>query len=394
MRTLGGSMIVPVFAALALSLVAPAVVVADDDPFAAIDATLIDDAVEAGVAALLGMQEGDDNAEWPYEGVYRVRRRIPIGYRVGGTGIVGSSLLRAPDATGESDRDSAIERATRFVCRSVEDPLMKHAFESTYDVRGWGYAYGAAFLLDLQARDRVPEGLETDVKSAIDFYLAGIAATEIPERGGWNYARRAGFDKASAPSPFMTASTLQTLFEAARQGYDIDAAMVDRGLDALERSRGGGGGYVYAGEAKPRQTVGIPGSVGRMLAGETTLFLAGRSTDAKVRGAIDAFIVHWDWLEQRRAKNGTHVAPYGVAPYYFYYAHFFAAQAIEMLPIREREEYRRRFRALLFRTHDASAGTWNDRVFERSANYGTAMSIMALTMPESAAPAGWSKTSE
>jgi hypothetical protein len=125
-----------------------------------------------------------------------------------------------------------------------------------------------------------------------------------------------------------------------------------------------------------------------MLATETTLYLAGKSDISRIRGAIDAFIVHWEWLNKRRAQPGTHEPPYNIAPYYFYYAHYYAAQAIEMLPQRERAEYRRRLDDLLMQTrHDD--GTWNDRVFERSSNYGTAIAIMALMMPETPPPARW-----
>ena len=35
--------------------------------------------VARGVALLLEMQEGKERGQWPYEGVYRVRREIPIG---------------------------------------------------------------------------------------------------------------------------------------------------------------------------------------------------------------------------------------------------------------------------------------------------------------------------
>ena len=134
----------------------------------------------------------------------------------------------------------------------------------------------------------------------------------------------------------------------------------------------------------------VPGAVGRMLAAETTLYLAGRSSIASVRSAIDAFIVHWQWLEQRRAKTGTHMGPYNIAPYYFYYAHYHAAQAVELLPEHERGEYRRRIHDLLMSTRSPE-GTWNDRVFKRTANYGTAMSMMVVMMPNAPAPATWAK---
>ena len=114
-----------------------------------------------------------------------------------------------------------------------------------------------------------------------------------------------------------------------------------------------------------------------MLVTETTLLLAGRSSVANVRGAVDAFIVNWDWLNQRRAKPGTHEGPYHIAPYYFYYAHYYAAQAVEMLPKGEQAEYRRRINELLLATRQED-GSWNDRVFPRTANFGTSMAVMAV----------------
>ena len=44
------------------------------------------DLVRDSVQALIKMQE--DGGQWPYEGVYRVNKELPIGYRVGGTSIV------------------------------------------------------------------------------------------------------------------------------------------------------------------------------------------------------------------------------------------------------------------------------------------------------------------
>ena len=96
-----------------------------------------------------------------------------------------------------------------------------------------------------------------------------------------------------------------------------------------------------------------------------------------VRGALDAFFTHWEWLESRRQKTGTHVPPFNVAPYYFMFAHRYAAQCVEMLPAAEREEYRRRYLLTLWKSREAD-GSWNDRVFKRSAGYGTAMAVMGM----------------
>jgi hypothetical protein len=342
-------------------------------------------AIERGVEIILEMQEGPDDREWPYQGVYRVKGQIPIGYRVGGTGISGMALLEAPG--GGDERKQALWKATEFVTESINHPLMACKFQATYDVRGWGYTYGLLFLLELKNHDAVPEDLAEAVEGAIAYYLDGIRLTEIPEGGGWNYARRGGFDQPGPASPFMTGPTLQALFEAKKLGYEIDEGLVERGLDTLAVSRTKAGSFVYAGEARRRRD-GIPGAVGRMLVGESTLYMAGRSELSDVRGAVDAFFLHWEWLEKRRAKDGTHLPPYGVAPYYFYFAHYYAAQAIELLPRSERDEYRRLLHNVLTKTR-ADDGSWNDRVFDRSANYGTAMSVMSLLMPEIELPAKW-----
>ena len=349
------------------------------------DTVAIDEAIARGVQIILRMQEGDENAEWPYEGVYRVKGVIPIGYRVGGSAIAADALILAPGYKDDSKRHAAVRRSCVFITSSIDHPLMAHHFEARYDVRGWGYTYGLSHLLRLKNSDLVPKGLADQVEAAIRFFIDGIEATVIPERGGWNYARRAGFDKPGSPSPFMTAPTLQALFAAVDQGYRVNEQTIKDALDALEGARTPTGSFVYSGDQANRSRAAVPGATGRMAVAESTLYLAGRSSIERIRGSIDAFIVHWQWLDARRAKTGTHKPPYGIAPYYFYYAHYYAAQAVELLPEHERAEYRRLINELLFSVQ-LEDGSWNDRVFGRSTNYGTAMAVQALMMPHSPAP--------
>lgn len=354
-----------------------------------------DEVAAQSVAILLKMQEsieeGGPKSEWPYEGVYRVSRKIPIGYRVGGTSIAAICLLRCPGYAQDEARREAVRKAAEFVCAQTAHPLMSaEKYDGGYDVRGWGYAYALAFLLELKAREGVPaeqKELAEKVESTIAWCIAALDTTEIPEAGGWNYARPPGRETVAPASPFMTGPALQALFAARKQGYAVSDEVVARALAALERQRTETGSFTYAGDAKSqRAPEPVPGAVGRMLVGECTLYLADRSDLARVRAALDAFLAHWDRLEERRARDGTHAPPFNVAPYYFFYAHYYAAQAIELLPRADRAEYRRRLAGLLARTRSED-GSWNDRVFPRSANYGTAMSTMALLMPSTPEPA-------
>lgn len=368
----------------------------------AVDSSDVDAAVLASVAFLLERQEGPTRAEWPYQGVYRVaategdpesliegrgRRRsvIPIGYRVGGTSIVGDALLRVPGCDEDEDRREALERARRFVVDSTRHPNMNPEYGGGYDVRGWGYIYGGDFLLSMRERGFVPEDAAAAHDEAIRFYLDGLAAIEIPEVGGWNYARRGPLAAPSGTSPFMTPPGVQVLVEAERQGFPVKAGMRERAMKAIDLTLGEDGVVAYSARRKTTESPEmIPGAMGRMLAVETVRHDAGIENEDAIRAALAAFVTHWDELLKRKEKTGTHVAPYGVAPYYFFFAHGYAAEAIERLPEAERAAWRDRLHRLLMSVRDED-GTWNDRVFPRSAAYGTAVTVLALTEPAYAA---------
>lgn len=339
----------------------------------------IDEALARAVEVLIERQEGPERAEWPYEGVYRVGGRIPIGYRVGGTAIVALALVAAPGYEQDPARRAALERGLGFLLGALDHPLMDPVYGGGYDVRVWGHAYALTLLLELERRELVPEVHAEGAAAAVGRCLAALAATEIPEAGGWSYSRAPSLAAPSPPSAFMTAPIVMALIDAAAAGHGVERALIERALDALERGRTPAGGVTYAvRDGRPRGgTDSVPGSAGRMAATEAALVLGGRSDPARLRGAVDAFFVHWEHLEARRQGTGTHTGPFGIAPYYFYYAHYYAARAIELLPPAERAEYRRRLRERVIATREGD-GSWNDRVFPRSSAYGTAMAVLAL----------------
>lgn len=334
--------------------------------------------------------------EWPYEGVYRERvagaklPQIPAGYRVGGTSIGGLFLLEALPYLEEGERDEArgaVQRALGFVLDSQGWPEMSAGFSRSYDVRGWGHAYGLWFLLRARAEESLPEDLAERFDAAITAYIETLEATEIEGGGGWNYSRRSRGDAPAAASSFMTASTLITLFLAAESGFDVDADVIERALATLEASRVGDDEFAY-GYTSAGGLSKVPGTIGRSPMVEIALDLAGRGDEARLLTAVEAFFEHWDELEARRQKTGTHEGDYGIAPYYFFYAQLGAALAIERCPEKARAGLREQLTARLIQTRDA-AGTWNDRVFDRSAAFGTSMVGWAVLAPEIAPLATW-----
>lgn len=353
------------------------------------------EAITAAVAQLLALQQkgpGADIAqEWAYEGVYRVGGKIPYGYRVGGTSIVSMALLGAPDFATDSARKDAVSRAIDFVAQAINEPLLSPQYDGGYDVRGWAHCYGLRFLVQAKRAAAVSEAQKSAVDAAIAFYLDALVKTEIPQIGGWQYARSAGIETPCATSPFMTAPCLMTLLEAKASGLTVSDELIERTARALELTRGASGFVAYNASRPARDDTGqIPGAIGRMCAVEVALHAAGKGDEARARKAVTSFFEFWPELEKRRKKSGTHLAPYGVAPYYFFYAFTYAAAAIEILPPAERDVDRAKFRELLFTVRDQD-GSWNDRVFAKSAAYGTAMSVLALLEAHSSPSAAAAK---
>ena len=347
------------------------------------------EAISTGVARIVAMQEkgpgAEVAAEWPYEGVYRVGGKIPYGYRVGGTSIASMALLAAPGFADDAARKDAVSRAIDFVAKSKDEPLLSPEYDGGYDVRGWAHCYGLRFLLAAKKAGAVGDAQKPAVDAAIAFYLDALKKTEIPRVGGWQYARGKGVENPCPTSPFMTAPCLMALVEAKAAGLEVSDELVARTVKALELTRGESGYVAYNAQRQAKDDAGqIPGAIGRMCAVEVALARAGKGDEKRLRFAVEKFFEFWPELEKRRKQQGTHVAPYGVAPYYFFYAFTHAAMAIEHLPEADRAANRTRFRELLFKARDGD-GTWNDRVFPRSASFGTAMSVLALA--EAGAPA-------
>src|SRR6185295_7060795 len=106
--------------------------------------------LQKAVAQLVSIQE--ENGAWPYEGVYRVKREIPVSYRVGGTAIVAGALLQA--APDDDNAQAAVDRGLKYVLGQLDDPLLEVSTEEAYDVRVWGHATALEFLCQVRESKR------------------------------------------------------------------------------------------------------------------------------------------------------------------------------------------------------------------------------------------------
>jgi hypothetical protein len=321
--------------------------------------------VKSAVGRLVALQHED--GAWPYEGVYRVSGKIPVGYRIGGTSIVCSALISADIEHRESVEDAVI-RGTRMILKELEDPLMQPSRKSQYDVRIWGHIYALDYFCRLNKHAGF-EQLKSETKPWIAKLAEAVVMQETRE-GGWNYANK------FRHCCFVTAPAIQALLLARNAGVDVADEVLERSRQVLQDSRKSERVYPYTGTVGRRDTPA--GSIARGPVCEATLVMLGTGNTDDLQAAINAFHEFWDELEKRRKKTGTHLPPHGIAPYYFYYGHRYASQAIELLPASRQDREFARFEQLLMKTRDDD-DTWNDRVFEQSKAYGTAMSLLALS---------------
>jgi hypothetical protein len=334
--------------------------------------------VQKAITELVKIQEA---GEWPYEGVHRVEGKIPMGYRVGGTSIVASTLLAA--APEDKAVRAAVGQGLDFVLSGLKDPRMEPSTRDGYDVRVWGHAFALEFLCRL--REAKASGDRTEQVHEWIPKLVTTLLTEQLKDGGWNYATR------RQQASFVTAPVVQALLLARSQGEKVPDSVLERARRALEEARAASGAFAYSGSSGGRETRDkVAGSAARSAVCETTLVLLGGGSLDEVLESLAIFHDNWNELEKRRRKTGTHAGPYSIAPYYFYYGHRYTAQAIQMLPEKEREKERQRLLEVLLKTRDGD-GTWNDRVFPRTRNYGSAMAVLVLLGDKAPLPARWEK---
>ncbi|MEC7723989.1 MAG: hypothetical protein VYD05_00645, partial [Planctomycetota bacterium] len=158
-------------------------------------------ATATALEQLLGLEE--KGGQWPYEGVYREDRgALPQGYRVGGTSISILGMVCAPGYRDDDRRVAAVERALRFVLKTLKVDRMQEGFQGGYDVRGWGHIYALTCLLYLKDFQLVPAALAEQVDEKTSWLVEVLVASAIPKNGGWNYSRRRG-----SMSPRNPAST-------------------------------------------------------------------------------------------------------------------------------------------------------------------------------------------
>jgi hypothetical protein len=253
-------------------------------------------------------------------------------------------------------RADALERGLVWLC-TARLPLRGSDWDND---AVWSALYGsvACAALARDARFAAPAWQELLSTRGREF-VAQLERNQVPD-GGWGYYDDPIYS--SRPkwgTSFSTALVLPTLRSALELGWLEDARVLERAQRYVQACALPGGAYSYSLDPIPALRGGehinlIKGSLGRTQVCNWALAQLGdqRVPPERLRRGLDAFFEHHRFLDVARLRPVPHEAYYQNAGYFYFFGHYYAAQAIECLPPQEREEWHRKLRPHLVKTQN------------------------------------------
>ncbi|MHC4892296.1 MAG: prenyltransferase/squalene oxidase repeat-containing protein [Planctomycetota bacterium] len=301
-------------------------------------------------------------------------------WQVASHGIATMALLEA-DSTPE--REAALEKAVGWLS-GARMPKRGSNWDTDYT---WSGLYGLVATSRVASDPRFADG---DVAEAIDArgreFWRILATTEVPS-GGWAYYDDPPYAmRPNWATSFCTALILPSLERAERLGWIEDESHLKRGITALQRCALPNGAYTYnASSAIPRSGAGesinnVKGSLGRIQVAHWALGTLGDPsiTPERLRWGLEQFFEHHKFLDAAYMRPVPHEAYYANAAYFYLFAHYYAAEAIDLLPREEREGYHARLRPHLIKVQRADGSSVDFLGTSYLVTAGTGYTALAL----------------
>jgi len=343
---------------------------------------------------------------------YRIWAPVPgahHAFRTAVTGLCVSALIESREKFPEAKRqriDEAIDRGQAWLLdrgdqlrRSAPDEFDDYFGNALYNI--WGHAYAIQALVQLHDRATGDEALQNRHKASVEKHVDRLRRSAFLN-GGWGYydnpvsdrfgnpakPRRAKMHRpAGSSSCFCTATALIAINKAEQIGVEFPQKLIDEAIAAIVRQRYPDFAYAYGEYLRMRPRYGInrpAGSLGRSQVCNLAMRLYGdkKITDEVLITWLNRLYARNGWLSIGRKRHIPGVSPhsseFGVAGYFYYYGHYYAAMCIEQLPETERPYFQDHLANILL-PHQEKDGSWWDYIlYDYHQQYGTAMAISAL----------------
>lgn len=349
----------------------------------------IQTAIERGVDFLLDDQRPDGG--WgSAENTKGLNIYAPVpgahdGFKLAVAGLVLQTLCDCePVLDGErAERtDAAINRGTQWMLANYRK-ARRSAGDALYNI--WGHSYALTGLVALHRRAKDEPELRAKLEEVAQFQADQLVRYEYVG-GGWSYYDEwQGFTRMpGGPAfSFATATCLVSLHRAGPLGVEFPAAKADRAIESIKRQRYPDFSYAYGEYLRmaPRYDINRPGgSLGRSQACNLALRLYGdpRVTDGVLRAWLNRMIARIGWLDMGRKKPVPHESYFGVAGYFYYYAHYYAVMCIDQLPAEEHARFHDYLADILLPLQEKDGSWWDYPFYNYHQQYGTAMATYVL----------------
>ena len=308
-------------------------------------------------------------------------------YHLAANAIACLALLEGPETP---ERRAALERGVGWLC-DTRTPKRGSDWDSDYV---WAGLYGTVAVVAAAGDERFagPDWAGR-LEEAGGRYLDILLRNQVPE-GGWAYYDDPIYSRRPKwATSFCTALVLPSLQAAGELGWLTDPAVLARAKRYVERCALPNGAYEYDLRPVPRISGGehinrVKGSLGRIQVCNWGLASVGspRITTERLREGLDAFFEHHRFLDVARMRPIPHEAYYANAGYFYFFGHYYAAQAINLLPPEQREAYHARLRPHLIKVQRADGSSSDFLASSSQITSGTA--YLALSLALGLAPEG------
>ncbi len=247
-----------------------------------------------------------------------------------------------------------IRRCTEYVLRNCRESGYISAQNEAFSSNMYGHGYAMLFLSQVYGM-----GMNQSVKAALDKSIK--MTCEIQNReGGWRYQpvkRDADLS--------ITICQIMALRAAHSAGFDVPNEVRERTLKYVEECQNKNGSFNYM-RRGGRQTVALAA------AGVVSYYSAGIYEGERVDKALK-------WIFERQPGKAS---AREVSPMNYYYAHYYAVQAMWHAQIQAPHYWNAWYPAIrdeLINKKMAQPGVWPDQRI--GPEFGTAMSCIILQMP-------------
>jgi hypothetical protein len=272
--------------------------------------------------------------------------------------IVCMALLKVETSPRVS---AALERGLTYLVET-RDPKRGNTWDIDYT---WGALYAYVACTEAAADGRFDdERWKPLMRAAGERYLDILLRLQTPF-GGWAYydnpiySRRPKWD-----TSFCTAMVLPALKFGLEAGWLKDPAVLARAQKYVSRCALPNGAYTYSLNPIPRINGGtsinrVKGSLARIQVCNWGLAQTGikKITQERLREGLGQFMQHHRFLDAARMRPIPHEAYYANAGYFYMFGHYYAAEAIQLLPEVEREAWHAQLRPHIMRAQNADGAS-------------------------------------